>query len=129
LARYEKTYTGERRTVHVGFYVTPSEAAELDAGADRRGFSRSDYARELLFRRAAESVAGTRRNPEAAGIERALDAAAFENNAVGVNLNQIARQLNTTGDLRDWPELRDALRTYRRIGELYEQALARLIAL
>jgi mobilization protein NikA len=129
VARYEKTYAGERRTVHVGFYVTPTEAAELDAAAEQHGATRSDYARELLFRRTAESIARARRNPEAAGVVRALDTAAFQNNGVGNLLNQIARHLHSTGEVRDVPELRDALLTYQRTGELYEQALARAIAL
>ena len=32
-----------------------------------------------------------------------------ELSAIGNNLNQIARHLNTTGDLRDWAELREAI--------------------
>ena len=47
----------------------------------------------------AAVVAGTRRNPEAAALMREL-------NAIGNNLNQIARHLNTTGEFRDTdPEL------------------------
>jgi hypothetical protein len=68
-----------------------------------------------------QDAAATRRNPEAKAIMRALEAAAFELNAIGNNLNQIARALNTTGELRDWHELRDAL-------DLFEKGETRHIA-
>ena len=45
----------------------------------------------------------------------------LELNAIGNNLNQIARHLNTTGELRDWGELREAL-------ALFEKGEARHIA-
>jgi hypothetical protein len=38
------------------------------------------------------------------------------------NLNQIARHLNTTGDLRDWGELREAM-------TLHKAAIGRVLAL
>ena len=80
MSRYKKSYTGERRTVHVGFYITPSEAAILDAAAERQGAARSDFARELIFRRLGMPgiVAGARRNPEKAALLAGLRAAAFE---------------------------------------------------
>src|ERR1051325_866899 len=116
MARYERSYAGERRTEFVGFYVTPSERDELEAAAARQGASSiSAYARELLFRRAAVVVAGTRRNPEAQALMRELS-------AIGNNLNQIARHLNTTGDLRDWGELREAM-------SMHKEAISRVIAL
>ena len=37
-----------------------------------------------------------------------------ELSAIGNNLNQIAREINTTGDLRDFSELRDALAHHKR---------------
>jgi hypothetical protein len=57
------------------------------------------------------------------------DAAAGELNAIGVNLNQIARHLNSTGDLRDWGELREALDLYRDGAERYIGAVERVLAL
>jgi hypothetical protein len=33
MARHRKTYTGERRTVHLGVQLTPSERAELEFAA------------------------------------------------------------------------------------------------
>jgi hypothetical protein len=115
MARYDRAYDGERRTAFVGIQVTPSERDELDVAAAGQGATLSAYARELLFRRSAVIVAGTRRNPEAAALMREL-------NAIGNNLNQIARQLNTTGDLRYDTALDAAL-------DLYKQAISRVIAL
>ena len=115
MARYGRTYIGERRTVKRTVKLTPSEAAELDAAAVRAGELWSDYARLLWFRRSAVTVAGTRRNPEAAALAREIS-------AIGNNLNQLAREQNTTGTLRH-PEKFDEL------DELIRQALARVIAL
>ncbi len=103
MARYDRSYTGEWRTEHVGFYVTPSEAAELDAGRLSRGGTRSEYARELLFRRTAAVIADVRRNPEAKAL-------ADELRAIGINLNQIARHANIGGEIADMiDELEDTL--------------------
>ena len=93
MARYERTYTGERRTEFVGFYVTPSERKELEAAAAGQGApTLSTYARELLFQRSAAVVTATRRNPEAAALIRELS-------AIGNNLNQLVRHANSTGEL------------------------------
>ena len=115
MARYEKHYTGQKRTAALCVQLTPSERAELDAAAALQGASVSDYSRELLFRRSAAVVAGTRRNPEAAALARELG-------HLGNNLNQIARHANTTGDLRDLDELEEVL-------DLIKHALSRVIAL
>jgi hypothetical protein len=115
MARYERSYSGERRSAFVGLHLTPSERAELDAAAALQGANVSDYSRELLFRRSAAIVAGTRRNPEAAMLARELS-------ALGNNLNQIARHQNATDELRD-PAMLDEL------GDLIKAALARVIAL
>lgn len=108
MARYERSYSGERRTVHLGVQLTPAERAELEKAAEGQGApSISAYARELIFRRSAAVVAATRRNPEAAAL-------AAELRAVGINLNQIARHLNSTGELRDPDELREAIDAHKR---------------
>jgi hypothetical protein len=101
--------------VHLGVQLTPTERDELEAAATRQGASISVYARELLFRRSAAVVAATRRNPEAKALMRELS-------AIGNNLNQIARHLNTTGDLRDWGELREAM-------TLHKEAISRVLSL
>jgi hypothetical protein len=115
MARYDRAYAGERRTEFVGFQLTPSERDELETAATEQGASLSAYARELLFRRSAAVVAATRRNPEARALMQEL-------NALGNNLNQIARALNSTGDLRDWGELREAL-------QWHKQAIAKVLDL
>jgi hypothetical protein len=122
MARYERTYTGEKRTEFLGLQLTPSERRELEDAAKGQGApTLSAYARELLFRRSAAVVAATRRNPEAKAIMDALNGAAFELNAIGNNLNQIARHLNTAGELGAWDDLHAAL-------DLFEKAEARHIA-
>jgi hypothetical protein len=93
MGRYERRYTGERRTEFLGFYLTPSEWGELKEAAKGQGVENlSAFARELMFRRAAAVVAATRRNPEAKAIGDEL-------RAVGINLNQLQRHANTTGEL------------------------------
>src|SRR5271170_2891888 len=107
MPRYERNYTGEKRTNGLRLMVTPTERRELEEAAARQGApTLSAFARELLFRRAAAVVAATRRNPEAKAIMSALDAAERGISAQGNNLNQIARELNSTGNLRDWGDLR-----------------------
>jgi mobilization protein MobC len=124
MARYERTYAGEKRTEGLRVMLTPSELRELEDAAKEQGAPKlSIFVRELLFRRAAAVVAATRRNPEAKAIMQALEAAAFELNAIGNNLNQIARHLNTTGELRDWGELREALDLFKK-GETQHIAAA-----
>ena len=130
MARRKKTYTGERQTAFVGFWITPTQAAELDAAAGRQGANRSDFARELIFRRLGLPgvVAGARRNPERDALFAALRAAALEHSANGNNLNQIARTLNSTGDLPNWADLRDAVALFQKAENLYIAALERVLA-
>jgi hypothetical protein len=59
-----------------------------------------------LLRRSAAVIAATPRNPEVKALMRELS-------AIGNNLNQIARELNMTGNLRNPDELRDALQWHR----------------
>ena len=94
MARYERTYSGERRTVHLGVQLTPAERDKLETAAKERGATISVYARELLFRRSAAVVAASRRNPQAKAL-------ADELRAIGINLNQLARHANTTGEIAD----------------------------
>jgi uncharacterized protein (DUF1778 family) len=93
MGRYERRYSGERRTEKLTVQLTPSERAELEEAAEGQGVENlSAFTRELLFRRAAAVVAATRRNPQAKAI-------ADELRAVGINLNQLQRHANTTGEL------------------------------
>jgi hypothetical protein len=94
MARYARSYAGERRTVKRTVKLTASEDAELEAGATQTGAPNvSEFARELLFRRLTNVVAaGTRRNPETKALRDAI-------NAIGNNLNQLMRHGNSTGEL------------------------------
>jgi hypothetical protein len=108
MARYRAEDTSERRTEKVTVQLTPSERAALDAEAAQQGANLSTYVRERIFREtAAVIVAGVKRNPAAAAFMRELAAS-------GNNLNQIARELNTTGELRNWNELREAIELHKR---------------
>ena len=93
MARYQQSYSGERRTALIAVKLTPSERAELEEAARNEGATVSEHARELMFRRAA-TVAATRRNPEAKAL-------ADELRAIGINLNQLARHANTMGEIAD----------------------------
>jgi hypothetical protein len=130
MARYEQSYTGEHRTEKVTVQLTPTERAELENAAAGQGAPNlSTYARELLFRRSAAVVAATRRNPEAAALMQELRVAGIGLGNTGNNLNQIARHLNTTGELRDWRELREAIEANRKAADLIKQAAARVLDL
>jgi hypothetical protein len=107
MARYQRSYSGERRTAPLRLQLTPSERDELETAAAREGATLSAYSREQLLRQPAPVVADTRRNPTAAALLRELSAS-------GNNLNQIARHLNSTGELRNWGELREALAWHKR---------------
>src|SRR5258707_7036468 len=117
MARHRKTYTGERRTVHLGVQLTPSERAELELAATEAGASLSQYVRELCLRRAAEAatVGGARRNPEAKRLLHELS-------AIGNNLNQLARVANTKRQAPQEVELRATI-------EVLKAAMARVLSL
>ena len=104
MARHRKTYTGERRTVHLGVQLTPSERADLSMAAEKAGACLSQYVRELCLRRTADAptVGGVRRNPEA---KRLLN----ELSAIGNNLNQLARVSNTVHAAPQHQELKAAI--------------------
>jgi hypothetical protein len=102
VARRKRTDTAERLTAGVHVKVTPTERQKLDAAAVRRGISLSDHTRRRLLRRGLDhgvKTAGSiRRNAEAAAL--------FEQvRRLGVNMNQVAHELNATGRLRDHPAL------------------------
>jgi len=117
MARYEQSYSGERRTAKVGVKLTPTERAELEAAAGKAGARLSEYVRELCLRRSAAAgiVAGTRRNPEAKALMGELA-------AIGNNLNQLARHANVNGAMPEAGELRETI-------TVLKSAMARVLAL
>lgn len=129
MARYERLYSGERRTAALRLQLTPSERDQLDTAATAQGANVSDLARALLFRRsAARPSVGTK--TEAAIIKRELEAAQHANNAVGNLLNQLARHANTTGELgsQRLADLDEAIALTKRATELYIAAILHVIA-
>jgi hypothetical protein len=132
MARYERSYTGERRTAFLGVQLTPTERDELEAAADLAGApSLSEFARELLFRRLGRpgTVAGTRRDPQTAALMQALDGAAYQHGAAGNLLNQLMRHAHTTGELgeRRVAELDELIALFRKATELHIAALDQLL--
>jgi hypothetical protein len=100
MGRRSPSDQAERRTAFVGFQVTPTERAELDERAASAGVKLSDYVRAAAL--------GYRLNVRNPLTEKAL----FELGAIGNNLNQLARRVNTTERL-DPEELANALRLWR----------------
>lgn len=117
MARYERSYTGERRTAGIGVKLTPSERRRLEERAAASGAALSDYVRALCLRHteAATTALPVRRNPEAKAL-------ADELRAIGINLNQLARVANQTGEMRREDELEATIRELK-------AAVARVITL
>lgn len=117
MARYRATDTVERRTASLRSWVTPAERQRVHEEAKQAGTPVSDYVRELCLRRGGRppTVAGTHRNPAAKVL-------ADEVRAIGVNLNQLTRIANQTGELRREAELSMTI-------DLVKAAMARVIAL
>lgn len=93
MARYRKNDAGERRTAHIGFYVTPSERAELARRAAIAGRGFSDFCRTVLLSDLKAPAPGARSDPLALHALRAQFA------HYGNNLNQVAHHANARGDL------------------------------
>jgi hypothetical protein len=130
MARRKRAYAGEQLTARIGVKMTPSERRDLEEAAKGQGAPNlSSYARELLFSRSPAVVAAARHNPNAPGLMRELRIAGQAVVNSGNNLNQIARHLNMTGDLRDWRELREALAEHERSMELHKAAVSRVLDL
>ena len=100
MARYRATDASERRTAKVTVQLAPTERERLRAAAAREGKALSDYVRQLCLRRGGRPpvVAGTQRNPAAKEL-------ADELRAIGININQLARIANQTGEIRREAEL------------------------
>ena len=117
MARYRATATAERQTEPLRSWVTPTQRQQLEADAKAAGVGLSEHVRRLCLTRssAPPMVAGTTRNPTAKVL-------ADELRAIGINLNQLTRIANQTGELRKEAELD------RTLDEI-KSAVARVIAL
>ena len=117
MARRRATDSSERLTKPLRSWVSPMDYERLSVEAAREGKPLSDYVRELCLRRrrAGPVVAGARRNPAAKAL-------ADELRAIGINLNQLARVANQTGELRREGELSMTI-------DRIKAAVARVIAL
>ena len=103
MARRSKTDTGERQTVSLSFWITPTERATLDARVAAGGIRcLSDYARAALL-----GYRLTAKDP-------LHEPAVRELGAIGNNLNQLAHHANATGQI-DPQELHEALRIWREV--------------
>ena len=100
----------ERRTRTVGVRVTAAEAAELRERAQAARLSTGAYLRRRALGQRVRSA-----------VERRLGAAELrELNRIGVNLNQMARALNS-GAVSSPAETQEAV---ERVGELVAKLLA-----
>jgi hypothetical protein len=102
MARYEQTYSGDRRTAALHVQLTQTERSQIEIAAQAAGApSLSVFARECLLRRLGDPprVEGVRRNPEAKRLM-------YELSAIGNNLNQLARVANSIGAIASADELR-----------------------
>lgn len=103
------------RTQRFAVRLTEEEAATLQRRAKRAGVSVSRYGRVTLLGNDRPAPNGT--NPPPAGIPDEMDDArrylAEQVRRVGVNLNQVARQLNSGGDLRSEQALLDLIAEIR----------------
>ena len=132
MGRYESSYTGERRTVKRTLQLTPTEAAALDAGAEQRGITWSDFSRDLLLEcSVARPARRTHLFPELAATKRQLEHSQHALNAAGNLLNQIARHANMSGQLSQehLDVLKDALDLVKRAIEQYITGLQLLHSL
>jgi hypothetical protein len=117
MARPRRDYTGEKLTAFVGFQLTPSERAKLEAAAKEAGGTISQHARELCLRRSGETrtVAGTRRHPVTHELVSELS-------AIGNNVNQLSKHCNTAETAPQLQELQETM-------GILKAALAKVLAL
>ena len=108
MARRKQADNRERQTVSLSLWITPSEKAELDERAKAAGVKLADLARAALF--------GFQLKAKDPLREKAL----FELNAIGNNINQIAKHANITDEI-DQQELKNVLHILQDVaGRLYE---------
>jgi|ERR1019366_3035021 hypothetical protein len=114
MGRLRKNDTGERRTAFAGYYVTPTELAEIDRRAASAGYSRSDFNRIVILSD-LKAPAPPARDPEA------IRAVKAEINHLGVNVNQMTR---LSHEHHAAPSLKALEGIYERLLAIYEKVMA-----
>jgi hypothetical protein len=131
MARHKRDYTGEHLTAFFGLHLPPTMLTELKAAAATRGTTTSNLAREILSQHLgnrAIAIAG-RPDAETHAKVRGMQTATHAVNALGNLMNQIARHVNTTGELGPFaPDLREAIRTCEHVAVSLLAATEKLIA-
>lgn len=95
MARLRANYSGERRTEHFGFQLTPGEKAELERRATELGVLPAEFVRaRLALGGPPVADAARRRNPDTRELVGALG-------RIGNNINQLAYHANETRRLGD----------------------------
>ena len=121
MPRHKREFAGEKRSAYVGIFMTPTAKAALEMAAMGQRQSVSSFAAGLLETRTAEAMAAaaevSQRHPDIRPLIEELS-------RLGNNLNQIAHQLNASGQLT--PDREELLLD---LGVLLKAALARIIAL
>ena len=102
MARRRKDDASERRTGFVGFFVTPTERAALDARAASIGSSLSEFIR-IVTLSDLKKPAPNARDPQS------IRALKVEISRVGTNLNQLAHIANEQRALPSQQELKEAI--------------------
>ena len=128
--RRKKKDAREQLTVKRTMRLTPSQAAEMDAGADEQGVSWSDFARELVSRRSAARPAAIARE-DILALRKDLTFAGRENSANGNLLNQLMRHGHQTGELgaQRLAALDEAVARFNEVNALHKLALQRVFSL
>ncbi len=107
------------RTAHITIRLSPGERAALEAAADRAGLTPGSYARQIIM--GAPVPRQVRRPPvERKELARLLGSLGH----IGSNVNQIARVLNSGGEVDD-PMLADTLRDLMTMRDAVLSALGR----
>lgn len=109
-----KTDETAKRDCVASVRLSHAERAALEARAADAGLSVSDYARAVLVQ-----AAPPRRRKASSGTGRLSVAELRELNAVGVNLNQIARVMNTGRAHVQQDELAEAIEKLHGIFDRY----------
>ena len=105
MARLRADFSGERRTSHFGLQLTPSERAELERRAQKRGMMLAEFVRACCFLTSGQDADAPRRGTRDASAA----AIVAELGRVGNNLNQLARHANETGLIEDHEALRETI--------------------